>query len=81
MVDEIIILYKIEEEIKKQSPSFAARLQQEEEEEKVELLKIKAESNYQNELWEWHEEIYKQRLAEKAAQEERERLQRLEIEV
>lgn len=70
-----------DEQIKEQSPNYEARKFQEEEEEKVELLRIEAESKHQRDLWEWHEELYKQRLAEKAAQEEREREQKLEIEV
>ena len=72
---------KADDESKKQSQSYAVRVQEEEEKEKAELLNIEAESKRQNEMWEWHEEMYKQRLAEKAAQEERERLEQLEIEV
>lgn len=70
-----------DESQRKQSPSFTAKLAQEEEEERRELLKIEAESKHQHELWEWHEEMYKQRLAEKEALAEKERQQRLEIEV
>lgn len=66
---------------RKQSPSFAAKLAQEEEEERQKLLEIEAQSKHQHELWEWHEEMYKQRLAEKEALAEKERQQRLEIEV
>lgn len=68
------------EELKKNSPSYVAKIQQEAEDEKIQILRMEAESQRQRELWEWHEEMYKQWLKQKEEQEEMERLQRLELE-